>query len=147
MLRVRSEEAKRKVEQEEITQRPNKAKCEREERMAEVQLKAYWTCYPLHPNPMRLEISKMGNPETGQARDAGKVKDESNTRKHLLKILRSSIEAQGQADAKGRKCPEAEPNPKNSRAGEDPKILNWDCKVEGTKDDLHQTEFHKWEFL
>lgn len=68
LLRVRSDEAKRKAEQNEIAQRPNKTKCEREERMAEVQLKAFWTCYPLHPRPSRPEISKTGSLKRGELR-------------------------------------------------------------------------------
>ena len=58
-LRVRQKEAKRKDD--EAVDDANKKRCEREERMAEVQLKAYWTCYSLHPDLMRPEISKRGN--------------------------------------------------------------------------------------
>ena len=55
LKRVRDKLAKRKVEGDEIAQRPNEAVCEREERMAEVQLKAYWACFPLHPSPASKE--------------------------------------------------------------------------------------------
>ena len=91
---------------------------------------------------MRLEISKTGNPEAEEAKEAGIEIDESNTRKHLPKTLRSSIEAQGQADAKRRKCRKAKQSPTNSREGEDQKVLNWDHTVENVEDDLQQTDFH-----
>ena len=97
--------------------------------MVEVKLKAFWTCYPLHPSPVRPENCKAGVSETGRAKDDGVVKNESNTRKHLLRTLRSSIEAQGQTDATRRKCPKAELRPENSREGEDQKALNRDLKV------------------
>lgn len=64
-----------------------------------------------------------------------------------MKTLRSSIEAQGQADAKRRKCPKAEQSPKNSSEGEDQKVFNRDHKVERAKDDLQEAGFNKCEFL
>ena len=111
--------------------------------MAEVQFKASWTCYPLHPSPVRSEICTAGVSETGRAKDDGAVKDESNTRKQLLKTLKSSIEAQGQTDAKRRKCHKAESRPENSREWEDQKTLNREHNVEVAKDDLQQAEVHK----
>ena len=83
----------------------------------------------------------------GRAKDAGTVNDESNTRTHLIKTLRSSIEAQGQADSKRRKCLEAGMGLENSREGEDQKVLNRDLKVEGAKDDLQQAGLKKCETL
>ena len=47
-MRVRAKEAKRKVEEDETAQ--NKKRCEREERIAKVQLKAFWTWFPLLSN-------------------------------------------------------------------------------------------------
>ena len=45
--RVRAKEAKMKAENVEKEQGPTKVRCEREERIAVVQLKAYWDCFPL----------------------------------------------------------------------------------------------------
>lgn len=45
--RVRGKQAKRKAEEDLIGYKPSKAACEREERIAEVQLKASWTCFPM----------------------------------------------------------------------------------------------------
>ena len=47
LKRVRGKEAKRKAEDDGNEQRPTKLQCEREERIAVVQLKAYWECSPL----------------------------------------------------------------------------------------------------
>ena len=47
LKRVREKDAKRKAEENENVQRPSKAQCDREERMAKVQIKAYWACFPL----------------------------------------------------------------------------------------------------
>ena len=68
LKRVRGKQAKRKAEEDEIAQRPNKAVCEREERMAEVQLKAYWACYPLHPSPASTEAAKKEHLERDKSR-------------------------------------------------------------------------------
>ena len=53
--RLREKEAKRKAEEDEVAQRPTKAQCEREERMAKVQIKAFWACYPLPDNEKQVE--------------------------------------------------------------------------------------------
>ena len=50
LKRVRAKEAKRKAENDEREQGPTKVCCEREERIAVVQLKAYWDCVPLLAN-------------------------------------------------------------------------------------------------
>jgi len=47
LKRVREKDAKRKAAINEEEQRPTKLRCEREERIAVVQLKAYWECFPL----------------------------------------------------------------------------------------------------
>ena len=46
-MRVRAKEAKRKNLEVETAQMPSKKRCDREERIAEVQLKVYWKCFPL----------------------------------------------------------------------------------------------------
>ena len=47
LKRVRTKKAKRRAEKEAEGQRPTKKQCQREERIALVQLKAYWECFPL----------------------------------------------------------------------------------------------------
>ena len=42
--RVRDKHAKRKAEEDLTGHKPSKAACERKERIAEVQLKNFWTC-------------------------------------------------------------------------------------------------------
>ena len=90
--RVRGKQAKRKAEEDEVAQRPNKAACEREERMASVQLKAYWACYPLQPIPPCNGSSGGGANRTGQAKEDAPKKQGSVDRKQLLNTLRSSID-------------------------------------------------------
>ena len=46
-MRVRAKEAKRKSLEAETAQMLDKKRCDREERIAEVQLKPYWKCFPL----------------------------------------------------------------------------------------------------
>ena len=72
-------------------------------------------------------------------------KDEGNFRKHLLKVLRTSIEVQGKADAKRRKCLQAEFDPRNSREGEDHIKPNRGSKVEVLNRDLQGDRINKWE--
>ena len=48
--RVRAKEVKRKAENDAEEQGPTKVRCEREERIAVDQLKAYWDCFPLLAN-------------------------------------------------------------------------------------------------
>ena len=140
LKRVRDKQAKMKAEEDEIAQRPNKAVCEREERMAEVQLEAYWACYPLHPSPANTESCKERASETGQDKDDGAAKHGSNTRKQLLLTLRSSIEAKGQAAANKMRYSEAGLRPANSMEGEDPKAPNREQEVEVAKIHLQQAE-------
>ena len=56
-MRVRAKEAKRKNEEDETAQMPSKNRCEREERIAEVQLKAFWNCFPLPSSGTKLNTS------------------------------------------------------------------------------------------
>ena len=90
--RIRDEQAKRKAEEDAIAQRPNKSVCEREERMANVQLKAYWACFPLTPSPTCLENREARVDITGQANIVAPRKQGRYDRKQLL---RSSIEEKG----------------------------------------------------
>lgn len=132
--RVRDKQAKGKADEEDaIAQIPNKAVCEREERMANVQLKAYWACFPLTPSPTCLENREARLDITGQANIAAPRKRD---RKQLLETLRSSIEEKGQAEAKTRKVKEPLKLPANSETDKDPKYLNRGSKVEVGKDDL-----------
>ena len=50
LKRVRAKEVKRKNENDAEEQGPTKVRCEREERIAVVQLKAYWDCFPFLAN-------------------------------------------------------------------------------------------------
>ena len=121
--------------------------------MAKEQLKAYWACFPLPTNPLESDKAKAGKHENhkqgdgrtvaDEAKDSGTGEDESNTRKHLLKVLRTSIEVQGKADAKRRKCRQAEFDPKNS--GEDQIKPNRDIKVEALNRDLQGIRINEWE--
>ena len=121
--RVRNKQTKRKAEEDAIAQRPNKAICEREERMANVQLKAYWACFPLTPSPSCPESREVRTDITGQANKVASIKQGGNDRKQLLKTLWSSIEEKGQAEAKKRKVIEPSKLPANSETGKDPKNL------------------------
>ena len=50
LKRVRAKEVKRRAENNAEEQGPTEVRCEREERIAVVQLKAYWDCFPLLAN-------------------------------------------------------------------------------------------------
>ena len=52
---MREKETKKRAEEDEVAQRPTKVQCEREERMAKVQIKAFWACYPLPDNVRQVE--------------------------------------------------------------------------------------------
>ena len=141
LKRVRGKDAKRKAEQDEVVQRPTKAQCEREDRMAEVQLKAYWACFPLPDTPNVTERMPTGTHE--HQRQVGKQAEATGSRKDFNKALRTSIAEKVEVDAKRRKCHQAELDPTNS--GKDQSVLNRDRKVELTEDDLHQAGIQKWE--
>ena len=56
--RVRGKQAKRKAEDEADEQDSVKKQCQREERIALVQLKAYWDCYPLQTGMEQLRKTR-----------------------------------------------------------------------------------------
>ena len=98
--RVRDKEALRKAEEEASTHKPSKAACDREERIAEIQLRAYWACFPLDTSTADEECSGDAKNLPGRT-EAAAPKDQSNKgRKQLLATLRSSIIEKGQAEAK-----------------------------------------------
>ena len=66
LKRVKAKEAKRKTEYDEREQGPTKVRCEREERIAVDQLKAYWDCFPLQTNET----------QPGRAQDAENSEEE-----------------------------------------------------------------------
>jgi len=66
LKRVRAKEAKRKAENEADEQNPIKKRCQRGERIALVQLKAYWDCYP----------RQTGKEQLRKTRDAESSEDE-----------------------------------------------------------------------
>ena len=109
--------------------------------MGEVQLKAYWACFPLPDTPIATEMMQTGKPENQT--QVGKQVEATGSRKDFIKALKSSISAKVEVDAERRKCHQAEPDPMNS--GKDQCVLNRDRKVELTAGDLHQTGIQKWE--
>ena len=54
-MRVREKEAKRKSHEAETVQMPSKKRCDREERIAEVQLNTYWKWFPLPSREKQAE--------------------------------------------------------------------------------------------
>ena len=143
LQRIRDKQAKRKVEIEASTHRPNKALCEREERMANVQLKVYWACFPLTASPTVLESCEARRDITGQADIVAPRKQGCNDRKQLLETLRSSIKDKGQAEAKRRNVYAPLKLRAKSETGKDPEDLNRGSKVEVGNDDLQRREFNK----
>ena len=122
--RVRDKQANRKAEEEASTHKPSKAACDREERIAEVQLKAYWACFPLHTSTADVECSSGARNLPGRT-EAAAPKDQSNKgRKQLLATLRSNIIEKGQAGAKQRKIEELPKLHRNSITGKDQEDLN-----------------------
>ena len=140
--RVRDKQAKRKAEEEAPTHEPSKAACDREERIAEVQLQTYWACFLMDTSSADEECSGDARNLPGRT-EAAAPKDQSNHgRKQLLATLRSSIIEKGQAEAKKRKVEELPKLHRNSITGKDQEDLNRGNKVEVGKDDLLETEFN-----
>ena len=108
---IRVKDAKRKVEQDGVAQRPTKAQCEREDRMAEVQLEAYWACFPLQDTPIAPMMMQTGTHEN--QRQVEKQAEATGSKKDFIKALRSSISEKVDVDAKRRKCHQAELDPMN----------------------------------
>jgi hypothetical protein len=98
--RVRDKQAKRKAEEDLIGHKPSKAACEQEERIAEVQLKAFWTCFPLTPGT--TDENRQGDAKDPTGHVEAAVPDEpcSKGRKQLLARLRDSIIERDQANKK-----------------------------------------------
>ena len=98
--RVRDKQAKRKAEEDLTGYKPSKAACEREERIAEVQLKAFWTCFPLTPGT--TDENRQGDAKDPTGHVEAAVPDEpcSKERKQLLARLRDSIIERDQANKK-----------------------------------------------
>ena len=128
-------------------QRPTKAQCEEVDggwKLEDEQLKVFWACFPLPTTSLgsdKVQTGTHGNLKPGgerdeavEAKDNGMKGDDSHTRKHFIKALRTSIDDQGKVDAKRRRCRQAELDPRNS--GEDHIKHNRDIKVEVLKQDL-----------
>ena len=131
--RIKDKQTKRKTEEETPTHRPNKVACEREERMATVQLKAYWATFPLTTSLADLEGREASESSTGQSHSHDPRKRGRNERKQLLETLRSTIEDKGQAQAKKRKTHEPAELSENSETGKDQKDFSRGTKVEAGK--------------
>ena len=141
LKRGRGKDAKRKAEQDEVAQRPTKAQCKREDRMAEVQLKAYWACFPLLDTLKVTERMQTGTHEN--QRQAENQVEAAGSRKNFINALKSSISEKVEVDAKRRKCHQAKLE--TTKQGKDQSVLNRDRKVEFTEGDLHYTGIQKWE--
>ena len=110
--------------------------CEREERIAEVQLKAYWACFPL---AIRTDAERCRGEEPnplGQLKTAEHKEQSSTGRKQLLASLRASIIEKEQAEAKRRKVDELPKMQATSNNGKDQGDFNWGDKVGINSDDL-----------
>ena len=108
--------------------------------MAEVQLKAYWACFPLPDTPIATVMMQTGTHEN--QRQVGKQAEATGSRKDFIKALRTSISEKVEVDAKRRKRHQAKLEPMNS--GKDQIVLNRDRKVELTEGELHYTGIQKW---
>ena len=116
LIRVRAKEAKRKAQHESEDQETVKKRCQRKERMAIVQLKAYWDCFPLPAMEDQLRTKRdaessedelieddgqghIGILKTGPSKDS-EVEiinaDAFPDRKRYLDELRKCINAKGQ---------------------------------------------------
>ena len=97
--------------------------------MAEVQLRAYWACFPLLGTPNLTERMQTGTHE--KLRQVGKQPEATGSRKDFIKALKTSISGKVEVDAKRRMCHQAELDPTNSR--KDQSVFNRDRKVELTQ--------------
>ena len=140
-LRIKLKEAKRKDE--EVQQDANKRRCEREERRAEVQLRAYWETFPL---PIEASMNVGSGNRTQDTHNLPKHMPRQSClgptssceRQNFLINLRASIPKRAEPDPKRAKF-----DPLNSREGEDPVAINRDVDA-ATKDQLN-TRIQKWE--
>ena len=103
--RVRDKQAKRKAEEDPTMPKPSKAVCEREERIAEVQLKTFWACFPLITSTTDESCRSEAKESLGQAEAAAPEELCSRGRKQLLARLRTSIiEKTKPKEGKSMKC-------------------------------------------
>ena len=115
--RVRARCEKRKAEEAEERLKPSKQVCEREERIAEFQLKAYWQCYPLLGDMSSTDGGKEENDAAEQTITEVQQIHKGSERKQLLARLKGSIEE----SIKRRKTEELPQMQVNSNSGEDQK--------------------------
>ena len=97
--------------------KPSNAACEREERIAEVQLKTFWTCFPLITSTIDESCRSEAKESLGHAEAAAPEELCSRGRKQLLARLRTSIIEKDQA--KRRKVDEMLTMQANSNTGSD----------------------------
>ena len=140
-VRIKQKEAKRKNEEAQLD--ANKKRCEREERRAENQLRAYWETFPLPDDATMVagdgdESRDVDNPSRHMPRHKCLGPTSSSCRRKLINSLRTSIAERAEPDFKRQKL-----DPQNSREGEDPVAINRDVDS-ATKDQSH-TRIHKWE--
>ena len=92
--RVRGKQAKRKSGEDADLLKPTKAVCERDERIAEVQLKAYWACFPLGSSSNDASSQSDEGNAPGTNKDVATAAPKEQTckgRKQLLASLKASI--------------------------------------------------------
>ena len=93
--RVRGKQAKRKAEEDADLLKPTKAVCERDERIAEVQLKAFWACFPLGSSLNEASGQSKEGKALGKVEDNAIAASKGQTckgRKQLIANLKASID-------------------------------------------------------
>jgi hypothetical protein len=141
--RIKLKEAKRKNEEAQLD--INKKRCEREERRAENQLRAYWDTFPLpdHATPDAGEgdgSRDVDSTSMHRPRYIGMGPTSSSCRRKFINLLQTSIAARHEPDLKRQKL-----DPPNSRERDDPVAINRD--VEPATKDRSNTRIHKGELL
>ena len=134
--RVRERQNKRKAEEADDDLKPSKLVCEREERIAKVQLKAYWECFPLAGSFGSESSCNGGSVAAGPSRTDAQFKPKGTERKQLLARLKGSIEE----NVKRRKVEELPKVQVNSNTGKDQKESDLGTKVRLGGDDRSATE-------
>jgi len=142
-VRIKQKEAKRKNEEAQLD--VNKKRCEREERRAENQLRAYWETFPLPdyatPDAGDGDESRdVDNPSRHMPRHKCLGPTSSSCRRKFINSLQTSIAERAEPDFKRQKL-----DPHNSREGDDPVALNRD--VEPATKDRSNTRIHNRELL
>jgi len=154
--RVRYKQAKRKAEEDADLLKPTKAVCERDERIAEVQLKAYWACFPLGSSSDDASSQSKEGKAPGGNEDVATAAPKEQTRKgrkQLFASLKASIVENG---IKRRKIDDAQVQKllqlgtmhaalpeQNSSTGKDQRDFNPGTKVGISGDDLSKNEFSR----